>query len=66
MARGVLSRLGTGKLRHLVLKHLWVQESVARGRSCNFVDLTTVQFLGCTDTAVFECRIETIPRAVRA
>ena len=29
-ARGVLTRLGTGKLRHLELKHLWVQEVVAR------------------------------------
>ena len=30
-ARGVLSRLGTGKLLHLELRHLWVQEAVARG-----------------------------------
>ena len=29
-ARGVLIRLGTGKLRHLELKHLWVQKVVAR------------------------------------
>ena len=29
-ARSVLTRLGTGKLRHLELKHLWVQEVVAR------------------------------------
>ena len=29
-ARGLLTRLGTGKQRHLELKHLWVQEVVAR------------------------------------
>ena len=30
-ARSVPSRLVTGKLRHQQLKHLWVQEEVARG-----------------------------------
>ena len=29
-ARGVLSRIGSGKIRHLEVKHLWVQEWVAK------------------------------------
>merc|ERR1712243_40746 len=29
-ARGVLTRVGSGRIRHLEVKHLWVQELVTR------------------------------------
>ena len=31
-ARAIASRRGLGKLRHIELKYLWVQEAVGRGR----------------------------------
>ena len=31
-ARGVLNRTGCGRIRHLELKHLWVQDLVQRGQ----------------------------------
>ena len=31
-ARSVASRYGLGKLKHLELKHLWVQDATRRGR----------------------------------
>ena len=48
-ARGVASRHGLGKLKHLQLKYLWVQSAVKRGRirlykevgERNFADLMT-------------------------
>ena len=50
-ARGILQRAGAGRIRHLELRHLWVQDLVARGeagirwipRSTNPADVLTHQ-----------------------
>ena len=43
-ARGIMNRSGTGRMKHLEVKHLWVQELVAK-------KLLTVQWIARQENA---------------
>ncbi len=40
-AKGVVKRSGSGKMKHMAAKHLWIQEVVRQG----IVDVTTIDTL---------------------